>query len=382
MKIAYLAAYFYPIRSGMENNCYYLARELAKKNDVHVFTADRKDNILLNKNEVIDGIKVHRFKVLRYKYYFYFSFRMFYEIMKNDFDIIHVHGFGFLMHDVVIFFKKIFTKTKLVCTPHGPFMALREYDFLQKLIKFFYMPFLKLVVSFYDNIIEVNNKQFDIWMKDQFGVKKSQVIFVPNGIRASEFNKRDFRKFESKYNLKGKFVINYLGRLNKYKGLDQVINVLPYIIKFYDNVVFVIMGRDGGALLELKQLTRKLKLEKHVLFIEDISDDEKFEAYEKSEIFVFPSDWEAFGISMLEAMAHGNAVVSTKTEGGEFLVEKGNGLLYNYKDLTALRDALIKLISDNKLREKMQANNIKKSRKYVWEKIVVDLEKHYKRLLK
>jgi len=43
MKIGFLIEYFYPVRGGAENNCFYIARELAKSHEVHVFTSDRKD---------------------------------------------------------------------------------------------------------------------------------------------------------------------------------------------------------------------------------------------------------------------------------------------------------------------------------------------------
>ena len=215
MKIAFLAAYFIPFSSGMENNCYYLARELAKKHEVHVFTADRKDGVTAPKYEVIDRIRVHRFSVFRYKYYFYFSPLMLYEIMKADFDIIHVHGFGFFIHDVVVFLKKLFSRTKLVCTPHGPFMALENYKPIEKLFKFLYMPFLKIVISFYDIIIQVNTNQYDLWMNKEYRVRKSQLFYLPNGIRASEFERKNYKNFEKKYNLQNKFIISYLGRFIK-----------------------------------------------------------------------------------------------------------------------------------------------------------------------
>jgi glycosyltransferase involved in cell wall biosynthesis len=50
-----------------------------------------------------------------------------------------------------------------------------------------------------------------------------------------------------------------------------------------------------------------------------------------SEIFVFPSEWEAFGIVLLEAMAYKNSIISTKTEGGSYLIKPGeNGYLYDF----------------------------------------------------
>ena len=74
MKIGFLIEYFYPVSGGAENNCFYLAKELAKKHEVHVFTSDRKDEKMFKKEELIDGIKIHRYKNwFRYKYYLTFT---------------------------------------------------------------------------------------------------------------------------------------------------------------------------------------------------------------------------------------------------------------------------------------------------------------------
>ena len=59
MEIGYLIEYFYPKEGGAENNCFYLARELAKKHKVYVFTS-RTENT--KDYEIIDGIKIYRFK--------------------------------------------------------------------------------------------------------------------------------------------------------------------------------------------------------------------------------------------------------------------------------------------------------------------------------
>ena len=137
MKIGFLINYFYPRKGGAENNCFYLARELAKKHDVSVYTSDKKGKTRFKKYEVIDNIKINRFKSFRYKYYSAIYPKMLFKVLKDDLDILHVHSIGFLWHDLIVIFKKITSpKTRIINTPHGHFMALKNYPAWQKIIKF------------------------------------------------------------------------------------------------------------------------------------------------------------------------------------------------------------------------------------------------------
>lgn len=379
MKIGFLITYFSPFTGGAETNCLELAKQLAKNgHEVHIFTSDRKDNQILEKEEFLDGIHIHRFRVLfRYKYYLSF-YPSILKIIFQDFDIIHIHGFGFPQHDILLPFLKL-KSAKLICTPHGPFMALPNYSFPARIYKKIYNAFLKIINRFYDVVIEVNPFQKS-WMKNS-GVSPEKIKFLPNGINNSCFAKipkSKLKKIEKKFNLSGKFIISYLGRIQDYKGLEQIIKVLPEIKKSEKNILFLAMGDDAGDMKRLKKLAKSLGVEKNVLFTGKVTDDEKISLLELSEIFSFPSQWEAFGIATLEAMARGNAVISTKTEGGNFLIQKENGFLFDYNNLKDLKKFLEILIKSKILRKEMQKCNIKKAKSFLWSMIAKKLEKIYK----
>jgi|SRR3989344_3997340 len=376
MKIGFLIEYFYPVKGGAENNCFYLSKELAKNHEVHVFTSDRKDNKIFKKEEIAYGIKIHRYKnIFRYKYYLTFT-PDFLSILKYDLDILHVHSFGFLWHDFIVFLKK-FSKTKLVNTPHGPFMALPKYNLLESFFRGIIVFKEFFINRLYDSVIQVNPEQHK-WMV-KYGVSKNKIKYVPNGISGDMFSKISSKDFIRKYSLENKFVISYLGRIQKYKGLDQVIKVLPKLDK---KIVFLVIGKDAGDKKRLTNLAKKLNISDRVIFTGEVNDREKIAGLDVSEIFIFPSEWEAFGIVVLEAMARNNAVISTKTEGGNFLVGKDNGFLYDFGDLSSLEKYIEVLFKNKKLRENMKKNNLKKSKEFLWENITNDLEKVYKEIFK
>ena len=386
MKIGYLVTYFYPFGDGMENNCLSSAKEMVKRgHEVHVFTSDRRDGKVLKKKEdVYQGIKIHRSKTFfRYGHYLDFSPGVVLDAFKYDLDILHVHAFGFPLYDFIVILKKLFSrKIGLVNTPHGPFMALKKYPLWQKIFREVYAFFEYFVNGMYDAVIQVNDDQKK-WMV-KAGVKKKKIAFVPNTIPEDAFKKIESKDFVKKYKLNEKLVICNLGRVMKYKGLDQVIRVMPLIVKKYPNVVLISMGRDKDNFTEYcKNLAKKLKVEKNIRFLGEVDEDDKLRGLDVADIFVLPSEWEAFGIVTLEAMARKTAVVSTDTEGSKYLIKPDNGILYKWNDLINLRKALMKLIENEKLRKNMAKKNYEKSFKFKEDIVAKEyLEKLYYNILR
>ncbi len=373
MKIGFLINYFYPMQGGAENNCFYLARELAKNHEVHIFTSLLKGT---KKYEIIDKVHVHRYKSLfRYRYYLSFTPGLI-NVLRYKLDILHVHSFGFVYHDLILMLKKLLSRTKIVNTPHGPFMVLKYYNYFQKSFKAIVGNLERVIANkFYDAVIQVNPEQYK-WLT-KYGIKKNKIHFVPNGIPQDAFKKFDAKNFIKKYNLKNKFVISYLGRIQEYKGLEQVIKVLPRLNK---NVIFLVMGKDAGNLQKLRNLASNLNVQDRIIFTGGVSQNDLLAGLRLSKIFILPSEWEAFGISILEAMAQGNAVISSNTEGGRFLVNKENGFLFNHNDLKDLENKLKVLIADKQALSKISKINIEKAKQFLWNNIAKDLEKIYLKL--
>ncbi len=372
MRIGFITTYFYPVLGGAETNCFYLARELAKKHEVHVFTSTTG----AKEEETIENIHIHRSKTFfRFGYYAALYPSLMKNLLRYQLEIVHVHSFGFLWHDICLLIKKLQSpKTKFVITPHGPFMALNNYRSWKRILKFAVNVLEYFPNKMYDRVIEVNPAQRK-WLP-KYGFKKENIIFIPNGIP------QEFTKKKGRLNLlSGRVVVSYVGRVQRYKGLDQVISVLPELIKIEPKLLFVMAGHpeemDG-----LVRLAKEKGVGEHVLFLGKIPEREKEELLESSRIFVFPSKWEAFGIVVLEAMAKGVPIVSTKTEGGKFLIEEGkNGFLFDYGDHAVLRNILIRLLTDKKIRKEISEKNRQKAKRFVWEKIAQDLEEEYRRIL-
>ncbi|MBI2673336.1 glycosyltransferase family 4 protein [Candidatus Woesearchaeota archaeon] len=150
----------------------------------------------------------------------------------------------------------------------------------------------------------------------------------------------------------------YVGRIVKEKGVEGILNAA----KKFTDVEFWFVGRGG-----LVCLLEGLPNIKYFGFIEDKK--RLAEIYSKCNIFVLNSyatdNWEElFGISLVEAMASGLAVIATDCVGPREIVKNNvNGYLIKQKDEKALFTCLENLIKDKGLREKFGSNAVKIAKK-------------------
>lgn len=382
LKIGYLTPYFYPVQGGVENHTLMLAKQMvAEGHEVIVFTSDGKTTDLATE-EIYEGIKIVRFKKINNQYYLGFYPGLFKALLFTKLDVLHVHGFGFIWHDFCLLFKRMFSKTKFINTPHGPFMAKVEYSLGQKILRIVYTFGQRLFLNFlYDVVIQVNPTQSE-WIT-KYRINKSKIFYLPNAIEPKIFEILDTSKFEAEQNLSRKTVISFVGRLEKYKGVQDLIKATAEIIKAKSNLMVFIMGNTGNHLVALQKLIADKKLSRQVKIVIAPPDSYRDQVLQISDIFVMPSQWEAFGISILEAMAKYNAIVSTRTEGGNFLIkEEENGFLYDYGDYPELAKLILKLLADKKTLKQIQNNNFTKAQNFTIDEIAIKYNSLLKQISK
>ena len=371
LKIDYLITNFYPHKGGAEQNCLNLARSSVQKgHDVTVFTSN-SNNRSLKLIDSYENIKINRSKKMNNRYYLGYYPRLFNNLINSKQDILHVHGFGFIWHDFCLIFKKILNpSTVFINTPHGPFMAHGQYSFFKKVLKSIYTFIQKLYLNWlYSYVIAVNPTQAN-WITKEYGISSSKIFYIPNSIHDDFTNFIEDTETITKLKLEKKFVISFIGRFEKYKGLQDLINAIIKLKETHKNIVLVAIGNKGEFLVNLNEIIQENKAESYIHILQNPSNDTLKSILNSSKVFVLPSSWEAFGISIIEAMAFKNAVISTRTEGGEFLIkEDENGYLYNYGDVVDLTSRLELLIKDKDKLQKIQENNFQKSKEFLQENV-------------
>jgi len=149
----------------------------------------------------------------------------------------------------------------------------------------------------------------------------------------------------------GEFVITNVARLRKIKGQEYLIRAAPKVIEQYPNTRFLFVG-NGELQQYLSDLANSLGIGSRVLFLGARKDIDRILSL--TDVFVFPSLQESFGVALVEAALMGVPAVATRVGGiTEIVIEGETGLLVPPCDPEALASSVIRLLSEDSLREHM-----------------------------
>ncbi len=195
-------------------------------------------------------------------------------------------------------------------------------------------------------------------------VNKSKIEVIFNGIDVSYFDKgfsaEESDKFKEKIGFKNFKLIGTIARLSPVKGIDYMIDAANMIIRERDNVAFIVIG-DGPHKDILTRKVKELGISGRFKFIEAQPDTRLF--LRIMDIFLLPSVQEGLGLSIMEAMASGKPVVATNVGGIYTLIkDEKTGLLIPPRSPQSLRNAIIRLLDDEKLSGVLSRN----AKEFVW----------------
>lgn len=132
------------------------------------------------------------------------------------------------------------------------------------------------------------------------------------------------------------------GGLVEVKGHADLLNAFAVAFREREDVLLRIAG-DGPLKKDLKALAAQLGVDKQVVFLGEIERSQVVEEMLACDAYVQSSHFETFGLVIIEALACGKPIVSTRTEGPKQLINETNGLLVPLRDISALADALVRV---------------------------------------
>jgi glycosyltransferase involved in cell wall biosynthesis len=134
-----------------------------------------------------------------------------------------------------------------------------------------------------------------------------------------------------------------LDKLERYKGVDTVIEALPAVLSRAPDVHYLVVG-SGTDLDRHKQLAKNCGVADRVHFLGSVDEAILKACYQACDVFVLPSSCEGFGFVFLEAMQYGKPVVAADSGGAPEVVKDGmTGVLVKYGVISHLAQALIDL---------------------------------------
>lgn len=369
--------FYLPTIGGVEQVMYELAKRQVKAgHEVHVYCCDSdKTKRIKNKEEVIEGVHIHRSRYLiRLSVSTFIWPGLILKLPRYKFDIIHSHVSGHLYILIAGIIAKL-KGSKHVHTTHCPWttafrpLVLRPFVFLTE--KFFN----KIAYRFCDKIVALSPWEMEILEKY---TNKEKIIVIPNGMPEYMFKKVKNNNFKEKLGIKGKIVL-FFGRFNITKGPDKLALAAKELVKERKDINFVFVGPDEGIKQKVIEITKNLP---RIKILEPIRGIKRTEVYQAADLFVLPSYREGLPLTLFEAMASELPIIASPVNGIPYeMKEPENGFFVNYGDIKGLKARIIQLMDDKALAKKMALNNKRKALDYSWGKIAYRYESLYKELL-
>lgn len=371
LKILQTPVRFAPHIGGVENYVYEVSKELVKfGHDITVICANEPESKSIN---TLDEIKIKRLNYIGKIAGTNITPTLPVGILKEDFDIIHTHLPTPWSADWSAVISKIKNKP-LVLTYHDDIVGIGIADYTARLYN---LTSLKLVLGIAKKIIitQQNYLKFSPYLKKY----ENKIEIIPCG---ADINRFKPIKVENKNNDQNTiFFLSILGKFHRYKGLDYLLRAVKIIKKEIKDVKLIVGGK-GELLNYYKEMTHSLCIENNVEFVGFIPDDKIVEYFNNCGVFVLPSissKQEGFGIVLLEALACETPVVSTEIVGVAEDVKKTNsGIIVKPKDAEALAIAIIAILKDKEIVDKMGKNGRRLvEENYTWEKVAKMTEEIY-----
>ena len=221
------------------------------------------------------------------------------------------------------------------------------------------------------------------------GISKRKVFILPNGVDVSRFfpDEDSGRIIRRRYGLENKLVIGFVGGLRPFHGVHILIDSAKLILDRCHQAHILIVG-DGPPRGELELKVRKQGLKDIVSFIGSVPFEEVPAYINAMDITVAPyakiPQLYQSPIKLFEYMAVGKPIVTTRRPLVEAVIKDyRNGLIFEFGDHHQLASAILKLINDKDLRERLGSEGRRiVEDKYTWEGNAQKITEIYKNLNK
>lgn len=286
---------------------------------------------------------------------------LYWMLFHPEIKIVHVQGSvgaSFWRKAIFIYIAKFFHK-KVVWHMHAGRFAV----FYQQ-----HRYAVRKVVNKSDVIIALS-EYWKEYFKNEFPTKRVEII--KNVISAPRVHKQQT----------GYFTLLFLGLLGKNKGIYDLLECIwDHKVEFQGKLKLYIGG--NGEIEHVKQLIKEYGIADIVIFEGWVSGDKKIELLNKSDAYILPSYKEGLPISILEAMSYGMPIISTPVGGIPEIVSNGeNGYLVEPGNKEDIYKAIISLLNDSDLRNRMGSVSLSRVGEHLPEYVEKQLETLYDSLL-
>lgn len=383
LRILQVTPSFYPARGygGGPLAAYEISKRLVKQgHEVTVYTTDANDKWSRLKAGIknMNGIKTCYFRNISnsvaFSHKLFLSPGMLAVARKEmkGFDIIHLHDLRTFQNIIAHHYARKYGVPYVLHTHAAHLRIIKK----QRLKQVFDLLFGTRILREANIVVGLNKAEVEQFKG--LGVREDRIKIIPTGTDLSKYNNLPPKgAFRTKYDIaNSEKIILFLGRIHQSKGIDLLIKAFAEVVEDLSGVKLVIAGQDDGFLPALKKLVTGLKINDKVLFTGRVAEEDKLAIYVDADVFATPSFY-GFPATFLEAWACGTPIVTTPKGGFIEGIDNKVGCVVEF-DKDQLRDALLKLLTDEGLRRQFGENARKLVREhYSWDSVVNLIEQNY-----
>ena len=368
-RICILSKMFPPGVGGAETYAYELAEGLGRRGyDVDVYTqwVDRPDETA----DTHENVSVYRICKARKKLVTFETLRFSLTARRmvefNEYNIVH----GTLMPASTIAVTPLNgVEAPVVLTSHGTSLdelsAVTPEIPTDYLLKYAFHP-MNVGMDYLagrsaDDIIAISDHARDR-LVGEYGFDEDQVHLIPHGVDTDRFHPHD--EVHPAVD-PDKLSLLYVGRLAPRKGVALALRAFAAA---EHSGMELLVGGTGRHEERLRRLASDLGVADQVRFLGYVPGDELPLLYSSADVFVLPSQYEGFGLVLLEAVACGTPVIAANVGGVPTAVDGDYGIVVD-RTVDAFADA-IKTVDDDGVRERMRRAAVDARDRIDWDEII------------
>lgn len=269
-------------------------------------------------------------KLIKALFWVYAYIKIFIVIWIGNIQLVHIHMASrgsYYRKSKIVKISRLFKKKTIIHLHGAQFDVFYNNECSEEK-----KSLIRKTFDIADRIIVLSEQ----WKDFVETITKTQIHILYNAVSINEINNVD---------ISNEINLTFLGRVDKRKGIYDLLEATKKVIDIYNNIKLNIAG--DGEIEELKELVKNSNLIKNVDILGWINNKEKEELLRKTYLYILPSYNEGMPMSILEAMSYGIPVISTYVGGiPSVIVNDLNGILIEAGDIDALASSIKYLIED------------------------------------
>jgi starch synthase len=388
MKVVHVCTRYPPGPGGVERHVREVVIRMRKKGiDASVLTSDLYTEIpwarlspeVIKETKTSDGIPIHRHWAVSLPGDLHYPFLpgLSLDIRKERPDLVHVHTYGTYQMFSALFAERLNGIPYVVTAHYHPTWSIWGGAKRKRLREFYDRHAASHVLKHASRLI-LQTKEEERLMREVVPVLPP-ISFVPPGYTPIAPPHEGSSSFKDTFGIKGRYLL-FVGRLASNKGLNLLAKSFASILKDYPDLSVAVVGEDAGHKEEIQKEIRALGIADRMKLVGWVEDEKLLASgYRDAAALVLPSEYEAFGLVLLEAMAQGTPVIASRVGGMPGVVDEGkNGLLFESGNASDLAGRIRKILDGPEDARRMGAYGRDVTVPlHTWDRVVSSLEAIY-----